>query len=148
MSESAIRQAIYTILKSVTDIGRVYDYDRNATDWDQFINLFKDNRSGRISGAEISRGNCQSVKISYIEEDSTHGFIIRLYMGVNDADKTELKFNARIEAIRTAARGNHTLSGVCTDAGPITVPVIDTRTFGSVLCHYAELHWPVNELLT
>lgn len=148
MSESAIRQAIYIILKAVPDIGKVYDYDRNAVDWETFIKLFQDIRSGRILGAEISRAGVQGKKVSSIEEDTDHTYLIRLYMGVKDADRTEILFNAKIEAIRAVGRGNNTLGGICTDSGPVSVPVIDTRTFGSVLCHYAELRWPVNEILT
>lgn len=146
MSESTIRQAIFTILKAIPDIGKTYDYDRNNADWGEFIKLFQA-PSGRILGWEISRAGVQAEKLSVIEESSDHVFIIRGYMGVKDADKTELLFNAKIEAVRAAFRGNNDLGGVCTDAGPVSAQ-IDVRTFGSVLCHHAELRLPVNEILT
>lgn len=148
MSEALNRQAIYNILRALPNIGKVYDYDRNAVDWDKFIELFKDAPSGRILGWEISRGSAQAEKISSIEEESSHGFIIRGYMGVKDADKSELLFNAKLEQIRAAFRGNNTLGGLCLDISALSASVIDVRTFGTVLCHYAELRLTVTELLT
>ncbi|PKN46762.1 MAG: hypothetical protein CVU59_05030 [Deltaproteobacteria bacterium HGW-Deltaproteobacteria-17] len=146
MSESAIRQKIFETLSAVPNVGKVHDFERWAVDWGKFIEFFK-HSSGRILGWEICRAGMQSEKIDVIEEDRTHGFVIKGYMAVKDADATEKLFNAHIEAICDAFKGNHTLGGVCLDAGPVQVEVIDTRMFGSVLCHYAELKIPVNEIV-
>lgn len=148
MSEALNRQAIYNIIKAIAGIGKVYDYERYANNDSDFIKLFKDASSGRILGGEISRSSCAAEKISSIEEESGHGFIIRYYMGVEDAAKTEIFFNAKIEQIRAAFRGNNTLSGNCLDISALTATVIEVRSFGGVLCHYAELRMTVAELLT
>ena len=148
MSEADNRQAIFEIFKAIPDIGKVYDYDRRATTDEEFIKLFLDAPTGRILGWEISRGGLQAEKISNIEEAADHVFIVRGYMSLNDAKATEKLFNAKIEQIRSTFRGNNTLGGKCLDLGSISVPVIEPRSFGGVLCHYCEMRFPVNEILT
>jgi hypothetical protein len=147
MSESAVRQKVFEIISAVPNVGKVYNYERWAVDWNKFINLFKDTASSRILGWEICRGGMQSQKIDVIEESRTHGFKAKGYMAVNDAQASDIEFNAIIEAICNAFKGNHTLGGTCLDAGPVAVPIIEPRMFGSVLCHYAELNIPVNEIV-
>lgn len=148
MSEAANRQQIFTELSSVTNIGKVYDYERWAADWATFINLFKTNIGGvdQIRGWEIGRKAAQAQYDSNAEELTTHQFVIRGYMGIKDSDATEKTFNALIEAIRTKFRFSFRLNGACEHAGPVSAELIDTRTFGSVLCHYCELSLPVQEL--
>lgn len=150
MSEAAIRQQIFTDLSSVTNIGKVYDYERWAADWAVFINLFKTriNNVDQIRGWEIGRKAAPATYDSNAEETTNHQFFIKGYMGVKDSDATEKTFNTLIEAVRTKFRFNFKLNGTCELAGPISVDLIDTRTFGSVLCHYAELSLPVQELFT
>lgn len=147
MSEAANRQKVFEIISAVPNIGKVHDYERWAVDWGKFIELFKDSASSRILGWEICRGGMQSEKLSNIEEARSHGFTVKGYMAVNDAQATEKIFNGLIEAICNAFKGVHTLDGACLDAGPVTAEVIDCRIFGSVLCHYAELKIPVNEIV-
>ena len=147
MSEALIRQQIYTTLAAVPNVGRVYDYERWAVNWDKFIELFKDSASGRILGWEICRSRMGAQKISTREEEHTHEFTMRGYMAVKDADATEKLFNAVIEAIGAAFRNNHTLNDTCIDAGPLSVEILDTRMFGGVLCHYAELKLPAVEII-
>jgi len=146
MSESIIRQKIFETLSAVPAVGKTYDYERWAVDWGKFINLFKDTASGTIRGWEICRSNMHSVKIDVIEESRDHGYTIKGYLAVNDALASEKTFNGLIEAICNAFKGNHTLGGTCCDSGPVSAETIDTRSFGSVLCHYAELKLPVNEI--
>ncbi len=148
MSETTIRQQIFTILSAVAGVGMVYDYERWSNDWGQFIALFKDPATDSILGWEISRAGVQGNNISNIEEDATHTYLLRGYMSVQDAAATEKTFNTLVETVRAAFRGNHTLNGACYDAGPASATVIDTRMFGGVLCHYAEIRLPVNEILT
>ncbi len=146
MSETVIRQQIYTILSGVPNVGKVYDYERWTADWNQFLTLFKDAVSGRILGWEISRVAVESQFLSRVEEEATHRFVIKGYLAVKDADATDKMFNGLIEAIRSTFRGNVTLNGVAELAGPMAAPIIDVRTFGSVLCHYGELHLAVSEI--
>jgi hypothetical protein len=146
MSESMIRQQIYTIISGVPGVGKVYDYERWSVDWTKFVTLFQDPASGRILGWEMSRVAVESQFLSRVEEETTHRFVIKGYLGLKDADATEKMFNGLIEAIRAAFRGNVTLNGAAELATPLTAPIIDVRTFGSVLCHYGELHLAVTEI--
>jgi hypothetical protein len=156
MSESAIRQKIFDILAgreglaeplyASDSLGMVHKYERWAADWAKFLTFFKDPVSARIFGWEIRRSNMQSVKLGAFEEQNTHGYLLKGYLGVQDADGTEILFNAKVEEVCGLFRGNHTLGGVCLDAGPVSVELIEERFFGSVLCHYAELRLPVTEI--
>lgn len=147
MSESACRQKLFEIISAIPNVGKVHDYERWAATHGKFIEFFKDVASGRILGWEICRSGMPSEKISVIEESRTHQFTVKGYMAVDDADATEKLFNAKIEAICNAFKGQHTLGGVCLDAGPVSAEVIDARMFGNVLCHYAELKIPINEIV-
>lgn len=150
MSESAIRAEIFSILSSVQDIGKVYDYDRWAADWGAFINLFKTVIAGKehIRGFEIVRVSAPSQYDDNVEETVFHKYVIRGYMSLKDAEATEKTFNSLIESIRERFRFNFSLNGKCEFAGPVSVELIETRTFGAVLCHYCELTLPVQELYT
>lgn len=151
MPESAIRTQIYTILNAVTDVGKVYDYERWAADWSTFINLFKTTIGAvdQIRGWEIGRRSVKEERItlgiSSSGNEKNHGFLIRGYMRVNDAEASEKIFNALIEAIATAFRGNKKLNDTARDHDFIQAEIIEFRLFGGVLCHYAELNLTVYE---
>jgi hypothetical protein len=148
MSESTIRTAIYNVVNGVTNIGKVYDYDRWAADWNTFINLFKTTIGGvdQIRGWEISRRSAgeRPSEFGPVNEES-HLFVVRGYMAINDAAATEKTFNALIEAVGAAFRSNQTLSGTAHRHDFIQAEIIEARTFGSVLCHYCELALTVHE---
>jgi hypothetical protein len=151
MSEANIRTQIYTILSSVTNIGKVYDYERWANDWATFINFFKTTIGGidQIRGWEISRRSAPEKQVGISsgtgKYERAHSFVIRGYLGVKDADATEKTFNALIEAIATAFRGNRKLNGTAERHDLIQTDIIEPRMFGSVLCHYAELSLTATE---
>lgn len=144
MSEAAIRQQIYTTLSAVQSVGKVYDYERWAADWETFINLFKS--GGKILGWEITRVGANTTTIDNSEDEDQHQYLIRGYMGLQDSAASEKTFNALIEAIRDAFRRNFNLSGSCELTTPIQVPIIEPRSFGSVLCHYCEMRFTAQEL--
>ena len=148
MSEALIRQQIYAILAAVPNVGVVHDYERWTADWAKFLELFKDPAGGRILGWEITRVSYSSIKLSKIQEQVTHEFKIQGYMGMKDADRTDVLFNAIIDgAIAPAFRGNHDLNGACSETGALRAETIDNRSFGSVLCHYADLRLTATEIV-
>ncbi|MBI5075632.1 MAG: hypothetical protein HZB62_10780 [Nitrospirae bacterium] len=150
MSEALIRTQIFTILSGVTDIGKVYDYERWSADWGAFISLFKSTVGSKdqIRGCEIARRAAPGGYDSNAEELIRHQYVIRMYMSLSDADATEKTFNALIEAVKSAFRFNFQLNDTCESAGPVSADIIEPRFFGSVLCHYAELSLPVIEMVT
>ncbi len=151
MSESAIRGQIYAVIGAIANIGMVYDYERWAADWVAFINFFKTTIGGvdQIRGWEISRRSAAEKKIvigvNISSHQKTHVFLIRGYMGVNDAAATEKTFNALIEAIGAAFRYNKKLNDTAMDHDYIQAETIGFRMFGGALCHYAELSLTVYE---
>jgi len=151
MPESSIRAQIYSILSSVTDVGKVYDYERWAADWTTFVNLFKSTIGGvdQIRGWEIGRRSVKEQRITLgiasSGNEKVHGFLIRGYMRVNDAEASEKIFNALIEEIATAFRSNKKLNDTARDHDFIQAEIIEFRLFGGVLCHYAELSLTVYE---
>ena len=157
MSEAAIRQKIFEIIAGEPDLidpshrsatlGVIHKYERWSVDWAKFLAFFKDPASGRIFGWEIRRNSMQAIKLSALEEQDSHGYLIKGYLGVQDTEQTEILFNAAIEELRALFRYNHTLDGVCHEAGPVSIETIDERMFGGVLCHYAELRLPVAEIV-
>ncbi len=151
MSESLIRAQIYTILNAVTNIGKVYDYERLTADWNQFITFYKTQIGAvdQIRGCQISRKSVKEKKIvlgiGSSSHEKTHVFLIRGFLGVSDASATEKTFNALIEAIATAFRTNKTLNSTAQDHDFIQAESIEVRSFGGVLCHYAEMTLTVYE---
>jgi hypothetical protein len=145
MSESTIRAQIYSILNSVEDIGKVYDYERWSADWTTFINLFKTAIDGedQIRGWEIGRRSVKETKVviglSAGGNEKAHGFLIRGYLRVKDAEASEKTFSSLIEAIGDAFRSNPKLNQTAERHDFIQADPIESRVFGGVLCHYAEL---------
>lgn len=143
MSDEAIRLKIKEIFERVPDRGIVHDYERWCADWDRFITLFKDTASKKILGWEITRQSAPGQYISNYEEEVAAVYVIHGYMGVQDSDRTDIKFNVLIEAIRDQFRADITMDGLNQGPQSFNVQVIDTRTFGSVLCHHCEIIIPI-----
>lgn len=101
MSESVIRADIKAIIESVASIGVVHDYWRYASDWETYVNFFKDTSTNRIYGWQIER---TGTKIDVNENTGesykkTHTYQITGFMSLLDAIATEKLFNAAIESV-------------------------------------------------
>jgi len=146
-----IREQIKVILQGVPGIGEVHDRTRLATDWNTFINRFKDS-DGRINGIMFARERMlkRSVTVGIGgPKERAHIFLFRAIMGLKDADDTGIVFDDHLADIEEAFEDNYTLNGTCmtTSAswGPMEgrpemqIDLIEERMIGNVLCHYAEL---------
>lgn len=138
-----LRLKIKEIIERVPAVGVVYDYERFSVDWNKFIGFFLDPASKKIIGWEITRQSAPSQYLNNYEEEVTPDYCIRGYMGVQDADRTDIKFNALIDLIRAEFKKDMTMGGLNQGPQGFNVPTIDTRTFGSVLCHHCEIIIPV-----
>jgi len=147
MSEAAINTQIGTILSGVSGIGVVHNYQRWASTWEKFLDLFKTN-SDKINGWMITRAATPATVESTTHESRIHQYKIRGVYGLKDEDETESTFQALIEAICDAFRAKRTLNGTAEDSGPLSVTVVENRMFGGVLCHYCELDLPAEEFET
>lgn len=137
------RDAIVTILQGITDIGKGYGYQRFITDWDKYLNLFKDS-DGAIRGWYVTPAPNNTIQGSF----STFGHIARAYtfvipciLSLKDSTETESAFMLMAEKILDAFLGRDTIG---TATGQLEVSAASLvnysyRQFGSVFCHYGEI---------
>jgi len=151
MSESAIRAAIYTAVSGVSNVGKVYDYERWSADWGAFLDFYKTTISSKpqIRGWEVSyRG---------FENDDTrefagihvrrHRWAVNGYLGLDDSAATEKIMATLAETVSNTIEDDtslHALSFYDVE----TILLYETRMFGTVLCHYAEISFDVAEVIT
>lgn len=151
MALKDIREQIKVILSTVNGIGVIHDYMRLSSDWSKFLDFFKD-QNGKINGVMFAREN--TTKKLFSQGGLTSRIckfkFICLY-GVKDAEATSLNFQDDIiEGINTAFNITNanisTLNNTCYSIAPdnsdnagIQVDIVDDRTIGIILCHYAEL---------
>lgn len=157
MSQSAIRTAIYNVVNGVTNKGVVYDYERFSDLWDDFLGFFKTTISSvdQIRGWTIGyEGFDPGQPMEFTKSHRymrTHRFVVRMYFGLSDADATEKTAATLAETVCTALDVDTTLCSSTyyqhTDS-LARLRVFDTRLFGSVLCHYAEIEVRVTEFIT
>lgn len=143
MTDLAIRQKIQEVIKRIPGCGIVHLYSRWSADWNKFLALFQDPTSKRILGWEITRRSAAGTYLSTVEEQVDGQYRVRGYMGLQDADQTDILFNALIDRIREEFRADMTLGGLNQGPQGFSVETIDERMFGSVLCHYCEIIIPV-----
>lgn len=144
MSDSTLRAQLKNILSGITGVGKVHDYERFTADPAKFLLLFKDETSGKIFGWEITREGVKHERITQ-KIKATHSFVIKGYYGLKDDAATEKTFNAIVDLIGQAfidtkipGSQGHSLPQVSN---------IGARSFGGVLCHYAELRLGVSEIV-
>lgn len=154
MAEATIRARIKTVVQSVSNGGLVYDYERWASDWTTYLDLFKTT----IDSAEVIRGwtiTCQSfqpVEIATMgsqDVETTFIYKIRSYFGLDDENASEKTAIGIAEDVVEALNADNTLHGTAYDAsGPhplAELTLFEPRFFGDVLCHYIEITCPVKE---
>lgn len=143
MSDEAIRLKIKEIIERVPAVGIVHEYERWNIDWNKFLALFQDPASKKILGWEITRQAAPGQYINNVEEEVAATYKINGFLGLQDASRTDIQFNALIDLIRDEFRADMTMGGL--NGGPqgFKVQTIDTRFFSNVLCHYCEIIIPI-----
>jgi hypothetical protein len=152
MSEATIRTAIYDAVKGVGGIGTVYNYERHATTWDDFLNLFKSGVSGsaQVRGWMIGyRGivEASAERFSKASHRTTrkHRFHIMGIMAINDEDESEKTFAALAEDVCDALESNATLQAFAHISPAILG--FDPSPFAGVLVHAAVINLEVTEVI-
>lgn len=148
MSWATIRPLIATDLKAVKGIGKVHEYLRHTTFWDEYIERHKED--GRINDWEITRRSLSQELFAVQNLSSTEPFfhddhqaLIIGRMALNDENKTEITFQDLIDAVVKEFRLDNRLGGIAIIPQQPQVPVIEHRTFGGILVHYTEVVFPV-----
>lgn len=147
MSLADIREQIKIILQGVPGIGVVHDYERWSTDWNKFLEHYKD-ANGKINGCTFAREKRLKKQMTIGERERAHVFVISRIMGLKDSASTGIVFDDHLEALGDAFDDYETLNNTCLtinpDWGPmdgavgLQIEIIEPRMYGQVLCHYAE----------
>jgi len=157
--QAYIRDALVKVIQSVPDTGQVHNRYKYASDWNVFLDKF----TVTIAGKKQIRGWWISIPtlpggLNYDSfETHWHNFVfpIRAIMGYSDTDDSETEFENMIYAVHGKLHEQGVLGLGPLQLAPtidqvipggsidVILPLIDIRTFGSVLCHYAELYLTV-----
>ena len=151
MSFATLRDNTETILKSVTDIGKVHPFRRSTLFWEDFFRRHTDR--GRVRNWEISRAALASEAGGelplYLD---THLMTITGWLSLDDSVPTEPIFQDLIESIRIKFRegDNRTLgrtAGITNTSNIIDLQVvtIDHITFGGQAAHFCEIQFEAVE---
>lgn len=150
MSHAAIRSRLKTILDGVTDLGKVYDYRRLATEFNDYLALFKTtiDREPQIRGAFIWYSSFDPDPYQFgIAELRAHNFRVSILLRFDDSAESEKTAVDLCESVADAIIGDATLIDQASYMGfpVVSLAVFDERLFGDVLCHYGELHVVIQE---
>jgi hypothetical protein len=149
MTEATIRTAIYDAVRAVSNVGLVYDYERHATEWGDFLDLFKTTigNTTQVRGWMIGyRGIPEAENITFgVEKRVTrrHRFQILGIMAIDDSEESEKTFAILAEDVCDALSSNATLQGF----NAVSVPVLgfDPSPFAGILVHAAAITLEVTE---
>lgn len=150
MSEATIRTAIYNAINDVSGRGIVHSYERWAAEWGAFLDLFKTvvNDKQQVRGWEVAYRGFNAIRDPQFTRLTLreHQFIVQGYMSLNDGDITEKTFAALAEDMCDAIDADTVIhSTPYRDASPAGLIRLEPRTFGSVLCHFAQIAVTVTE---
>ncbi len=144
MAFADVRAAFKALIATVTGIGKVHDYRRHTTFWDEFYARHKS--SGQLNNWEITR-EAAAQEIIAVQNavgtepyfHDTHTLVLEGHMSLDDAAASEKAFQALVDAIVEKIRKNNRLGTAVLLPESIQVPVIGHRTFGGVLAHFARM---------
>lgn len=155
MSEAAIRATIYSAINAVLNVGKVYDYERHATEWGDFLDLFKTTIEGteQIRGWMIGyRGIITAERETFRPGSKsgisrTHRFNILGVMGIDDSLESEKTFAALAQTVCDALDNDDTLHGsLYLNATPAAMG-FDPSPFAGILVHAAAINIDVIEAI-
>lgn len=141
-----IRTAIKAKMDAVSGVGQVHGYERYAKEASKFSVFYKDETTERILGWHVRRISTRELFVDTGRWTIFHGWRIRGYMSLDDADATEQLFDMKIEELRDAFRDDDDLGGLaysCIDpqSSQAGLQLLDHSPvlLAGVLCHKAEL---------
>ncbi|WP_300435624.1 hypothetical protein [Zoogloea sp.] len=141
-----VRSALFDLIASVPEVGRVHAYQRFASREAEMKALYVANIGGadQLRGWFVTRTATRERAFTLTTTVQRVSWTIVGYMALADADQSELSFDWLVEAIRAAWRANPTLGGLVApvasdDEAGIQVDELATVLFCGVLCHQARL---------
>ena len=152
MSEATIRAAVYAAVSGVSNVGLVYDYERQANEWDALLGFFKSTIGGttQIRGWMIAYKGIVSAgggRFSTAKRLSrTQRFYIMGFMGVDDSAASEKTFAALAEDVADALDSDATIHTKPNSAAPANLG-LDPAPFAGILAHAAVIQIDVTEIV-
>lgn len=144
--QSDVRLAIIQVLNTLPEVGMVYDHYKYSSDWTRFLDQFgwintsgiKQIRGSWISIPTVRRGTTTT----FDQKTDLYNWPLRSIMSFSDRDESEKDFEDLIYLIRSTlvAELNFGESVVIPGFVEVDIDTVDIRTFGSVLCHYAQFN--------
>lgn len=149
MALAEIRSAWKALLGTVPSVGIVTDFEPWATREEEFKAFFYTPTLG-ILGWTITRESSDETEETHEQNFSHHMMVIRGYRALSVEGATEKGFQDLIEVIRSVMRHAQLdqLGHLCVNVGPPIVRMIEHRTYGAFLVHYAELTVRCSEHMT
>jgi len=155
MTIATITTALKTQLETVTGIGRVYDYQRYANEWGDYLGLFKTT----ISGAGVIRGWTIAVESAQIDDAPydddpdaplnlwRYRYTVRGYIGVDDSAASEKTARTlAVDVVKAVRSKKENLANTVLTVTAPQIVAIAYQAFGGVLCHYVEISFEVWEI--
>lgn len=109
MSESGIRAQIKSTLEAVSGIGAVHDYERYPRSLADFFLAMTSGSPAQVNGWVIHRESARAERATMGrggQIERAHGFRITGFYQLDDAAGSEKDFQALLEAVFTAFKGD------------------------------------------
>ena len=135
MKTQEIRNEIIETLSEIPDIGKIQPFERYARDPATLKNFYI--KEKELCGWYVRRTSVREEAWTSGRNKVFQDWQIVGFMGLSDAEASEILFNAKIDAIRRAFRTCALQSA--DETGYVQVSAIQPVMFCGILCHTAEL---------
>ena len=135
MKTQEIRNEIIKTLSGIPDIGKIQPFERYAREPATLKNFYI--KEKELCGWYVRRTSVREEAWTSGRNKVFQDWQIVGFMGLSDADASEILFNAKIDAIRRAFRTCALQSA--DETGEVQVSAIQPVMFCGILCHTAEL---------
>lgn len=135
MKTQEIRNEIIKTLSGIPDIGKIQPFERYAREPATLKNFYI--KEKELCGWYVRRTSVREEAWTSGRNKVFQDWQIVGFMGLSDAEASEILFNAKIDAIRRAFRTCALQSA--DETGYVQVSAIQPVMFCGILCHTAEL---------
>jgi|SRR5688572_831887 len=150
--KDSIREALVDLIEELTDVGIVHNRTKFSADWTVFLNNFGwVDTAGRnqVRGWWLSIPTMPSIgRGTYNSDSEIYTFVVRGIMSYKDSEESEPVFQELIYRVFRHLQKQSDLDvGIVGNdyfvdgSIVVTMPTVELRQYGSVLCHYCEIHF-------
>ncbi len=140
-----IAQAIARRIAGVADVGQVHEYQRYFNDEKTFKVLFFDETNERGCGWTVTRESWEEVHKSNMSNERRSTFVIRGYMGTDDANRSEIEFQKLVDSVSEVFEAQIDLDETIELTEPPQLRLCAYGDLFGVRCHHCEIGLVVQE---